>query len=246
MKVDLNDITMTLKQWAYPLRCPVCHDIVPYEDVALGICHACVQAIPLIRGSRCFCCGRKLLVETDEYCLDCQKTRPFHVYDRGLALCSYDELMRACVYRLKYGHRGEYGMSLGRLMGRYFYKSLTRLDADGIVAVPLHPKRQKKRGYNQAELLAKGVSKVTGIPYYEGYILRQKNTLPSKDLNPVQRQNNLKNAFKVRQNVVKLNITIVIDDIYTTGSTIDAVCRALKRAGTKRVYFLVLAIGEDN
>ena len=91
--------------------------------------------------------------------------------------------------------------------------------------------------------MALKISQKAGIPFYKNLVLRVKNTVPQKGLDVPERQNNLKKAFIIGQNVVKLKTIIVIDDIYTTGSTIDAVAGVLKDAGVLRVYFIALAIG---
>lgn len=111
--------------------------------------------------------------------------------------------------------------------------------------VPIHPSRKRKRGYNQAQLIAQELSRLTGIPVNTKLIARVKRTLPQKELNERQRQNNLKRAFKIFQNDVKLNTIVIIDDIYTTGSTIDAMTEVLNRAGIHRVYCMVMAAGRD-
>jgi ComF family protein len=121
---------------------------------------------------------------------------------------------------------------------------IQRMNADALIPVPIHKNRQRERGYNQAEELATEISRLTGIPVYNNIIKRVKETIPQKELNPRERQNNLKKAFNIAQNVVKLNKTIIIDDIYTTGSTIDAVAVELRNIGVKEVYFLALCIGE--
>ena len=95
-------------------------------------------------------------------------------------------------------------------------------------------------------MLAETIGRTCGIPVYTDYISRVRNTPPLKSMTPDQRQNNLKKAFKIRRNDVKLGVTIVIDDIYTTGSTIDAIAEVLMEAGALRVYFMTLAIGEDD
>jgi ComF family protein len=118
------------------------------------------------------------------------------------------------------------------------------MDAQAIIPVPIHRSRLRQRGYNQAELVAKELSRLTGIPMYGKLVKRTKKTVPQKMLNPNERQNNLKKAFNIDSNVVKLNKTILIDDIYTTGSTIDAVAMELKRHGVKSVFFITLCIGE--
>lgn len=76
-----------------------------------------------------------------------------------------------------------------------------------------------------------------------GYLLREKNTLPQKELNEKERRNNLKNAFKISENVIKYKKVLLVDDIYTTGSTIDACALVLKQAGAEKVYFISLCIG---
>ena len=114
--------------------------------------------------------------------------------------------------------------------------------AEALVPVPLHKSRFRKRGYNQAQVLAEELSALTGIPVRTDLIERAEKTAPMKDLSAAERQNNLKKAFKICRNDVKLSI-IVIDDIYTTGSTIDAMSRELKKAGVERIYFVTLAIG---
>ena len=109
--------------------------------------------------------------------------------------------------------------------------------------VPVHPSRKRKRGYNQAELLAGVISRRTGIPVRQDLIVRQKKTVPQKELDEKQRQNNLKKAFKIIKNDVKLDTIVIIDDIYTTGSTINAMATMLHIAGISRIYYAALAIG---
>jgi ComF family protein len=153
--------------------------------------------------------------------------------------------MRESIYRLKYGGRREYADVYGRMMAERFGKAMQRAGVEGIVPVPLHPKREYRRGYNQAALLANRLGEETGIKVYDDYVVRIRHTPPMKSLSAGERQNNLKKAFKIGRNDVKLKVIIVLDDIYTTGSTIDAVAKVLIEAGVLRVYFMTLAIGED-
>ena len=109
--------------------------------------------------------------------------------------------------------------------------------------MPIHTSKRRNRGYNQAEVLAKGLGAILHIPVENGLIRRIRKTAPMKDLSASERQNNLKRAFKICRNDVKLDTIIIIDDIYTTGSTIDAMSYELRRAGVKKIYFAALAIG---
>ena len=164
------------------------------------------------------------------------------MFDRGRALYSY-ESAAASVYRFKYGGRREYSDFYGEQLTEYLGDFIRSVRPDALIPIPLHRKRMAARGYNQAQLLAEAVEKRMGIPVYRDFLLRVKNTAPLKYENPKERQNNLKRAFKIRQNDVKLNTIVIIDDIYTTGSTIDSMARVLHGAGITEVYFVALTIG---
>lgn len=236
---------INILDYLYPPRCPVCDKPVLQKQSFDGFCATCLEKLPIIRGKRCCKCGRALNDLEKEYCSDCSKYGWAHIYDKGLSLCTYDDVLRDMIYRLKYGKRSEYAIWLGKLLADAFAVALKRAGAEGVVAVPLHENRIRKRGYNQAELLAKSFCRHSGIPFYEHYVERVKDTKPLKSMSRSERQNNLKKAFKIGRNDVKLKVSIVIDDIYTTGSTIDALAKVLKESGVHKVYFLTVAIGDD-
>ena len=115
---------------------------------------------------------------------------------------------------------------------------------DALVPVPLHPARKRKRGYNQAELLALEIGKQLGLRVENNWLIRTKNTVPQKLLNGQERQNNLKKAFNIGRNDVKLyDRIILVDDIYTTGTTIDTVSEVLLKGGAERIYYICVSIG---
>lgn len=229
----------------FPLRCPVCDKPVPYFDRQKGICPECMEGFLRIEKARCCLCGRRLAANDGELCGDCRTNGRRHYYTKGIALYEYNDMMRKAIYRFKYEGRREYAEFFGRTMARQFGNAVKRAGVEGIIPVPLHPKRENERGYNQAGLLARIFGEETQIPVYEKYVVRVRNTPPMKALEGANRQNNLKKAFKIGQNDVKLNITIIVDDIYTTGSTIDAMAKVLLEAGISQVYFMTLAIGKD-
>jgi len=120
---------------------------------------------------------------------------------------------------------------------------IRQMHAQAFVPIPLHKSKKRVRGYNQAEVLAKELSKQLGIPVLDNFLIRTRKTVPQKELNPAERQNNLKKAFKITENDVKLKTIILVDDIYTTGSTIDAATEVLIDSGVEKVFYLSLAIG---
>lgn len=231
-------ICRQLVQLFFPLRCPVCDDIViPYGQ---KVCPQCRSRLRPHVSPRCMKCGKTLEDAQKEYCRDCEEKT--HFFERGRMLYEY-ESVAASIYRFKYGNRREYAGFFGGEIWRYLEGFIQAARPDGLIPVPLHPKRERLRGYNQAALLAKEISRLSGIPVYDKIVVRKKNTVPLKKLNAPERQNNLKKAFIIRGNDVKLDTVILIDDIFTTGSTIDEVSKVLIRAGVKKVYFITLAGG---
>jgi ComF family protein len=185
-------------------------------------------------------CGKQLQHEEQEYCEDCKKNR--HLYIQGSALYDYGS-MADSIFRFKYAGRMEYADFYGRELYERKAGWLSMVQPDALVPVPIHAARKRKRGYNQAELVARHLSSLCGVPVNNSLIYRPKQTAPLKDLSHSERQNNLKRAFKIRQNDVKLSTIVIIDDIYTTGSTIDAMSEVLHQAGISDVYFMTLTVG---
>ena len=134
-------------------------------------------------------------------------------------------------------------MFYGRRMACRMEEKRRLWKPDALVPVPLHKRKRKKRGYNQAELLARELSQYWNIPVLTDLVVRCKNTRAMKEIVGTDRQNNLKKAFKLGTNDVKLDTIIIIDDIYTTGSTIDAVSKVCLEAGVSKIYFLTVSIG---
>lgn len=220
----------------YPTRCPVCDRIAPFGK---DICPGCEGVFRPVTQPWCMKCGKKLMSE-DEYCADCVRRK--HHYLRARALYEYESVAGA-IYRMKYAGRQEYADYFGQKISIHLAEFLKMAAPDALIPVPLHPKRKRMRGYNQAALLARAVSAYTGLPVYENYVKRVKNTEPLKRQNPGERQNNLKKAFNITQNDVKLKSAMIIDDIYTTGSTVDEIARELKAQGVERIYVITLACG---
>jgi ComF family protein len=166
-----------------------------------------------------------------------------HSFICGRGLWRYDSVSAQAVFALKYRQQPEHADFFAENMSRAFGSWIRSLGIDCIVPVPISSDRFRQRGYNQAALLAKELEKELGIPVKEKIIRRVKATLPQKQVNGKERQNNLKNAFKIVQNDVKLNTVVVVDDIYTTGATMDAVAECLKGAGVGKVYCISLTVG---
>lgn len=224
-------------QAVYPRRCPACDGIVRQRGEK--ICLECMDRLKLLTPPWCMRCGKKVEAG-EEFCNDCRERT--HSYERGRALYEYDSAAES-IYRFKYGGRREYADFFGEQIADYLGNYIREVHPDGFVPIPLHRRRRARRGYNQAGLLAKAVGQRMGIPVYEHLLVRVRDTVPQKKLNRPERQNNLKKAFIMPENDVKLKTILVFDDIYTTGATIDEAARALKAAGAEKIFFVTLACG---
>jgi len=158
----------------------------------------------------------------------------------------YNEFIKKSLFGLKFFKHTWIGHEYGKLLGEY-YINQDLGEIDFIVPVPLHKFRNLERGYNQAEIIANSLGTSIEKPMISQCLKRNKNTKPQKDLSDKQRPLNMLKAFKVNNkyiNVIKNKKILLVDDIYTTGSTIDGCAKVLIDSGASEVYFLTVAIGD--
>lgn len=240
IKKKLVEIDRWVLDLLYPPRCPVCDKVVLPGS---GICDGCKKKVQPVGAVVCLKCGKKISDSTKEFCWDC--SRKSHSFAQGKAVWVYERGIKASLYRFKYQNRREYAAVYAGEIAKEYGTWIRQQRIQGILPVPLHRKRKSKRGYNQAEILAKELGRLLELPVYTDILIRTKDTKPQKLLNDAERKNNLKKAFKTAKNVVKLEYILVVDDICTTGSTLDAVAEVLLGAGALKVYACCVSIGSD-
>lgn len=228
-----------VKELLWPNTCLFCGKINPK-----GVCLSCAGKVDalFVREPKCLKCGKPVRYKEQEYCYDCAHNH--HYYDRGAALWLHKEPVTASVYRFKYRNQRFYAGFYASRMAAEYGALIRRWSPEAVIPVPLYKGRRRKRGYNQAEILADEVGKLLGIPVLKDLVERVQNTMPQKMLDNKKRKQNLRKAFAVRRRPAGIRKVLVIDDIYTTGATIDAVARVLKAAGVQKVYFLTISIGQ--
>lgn len=187
-------------------------------------------------------CGKELEHEEQECCMDCQRIPK--QYAKGYPVFNYVEPVRRGVAAFKYHNRREYAEFYGEEIWNRFGTDFLHMKPEGIVPVPLHRRKFRSRGYNQAELLARELGRRMQVPVYPKLLVRRLNTTPQKELNDKERLNNLKKAFLFCENDVKLNRILLVDDIYTTGATIEACTEVLLQAGVEMVCYTSICIGK--
>lgn len=180
--------------------------------------------------------------ERREYCYDCGRVR--HAYAQGKSVWSYRGEMKQSIYRFKDGGRKEYAVFYANESARLYGDWIKRKGVQAILPIPIHKNRKKKRGFNQAQVYALELGKLLKIPVDTETLIRTVDTIPQKKLDDRQRKNNLKKALKIGTDSVQWKKVLLVDDIYTTGSTVDAAASVLKEAGVEEIYVLSIAIGK--
>lgn len=221
----------------YPPRCPLCDRIIPVGKDR--VCGECRGELPWIIQPYCLKCGKMLDRSEKEYCDDCLKRA--HDFTQGIAAFRYAGKMRDSVQRMKFSNRREYLDFYAEAMVWRAERWLFLWRPQRIIPVPMHWMKKNRRGFNQSELLAKKIGSLTGIPVMPHAVRKRKNTKDQKKLSGQERRTNLKNAFEVSEDLSDVQSVLVIDDVYTTGSTMDEISRVLKSAGVRNVFFLVAA-----
>jgi competence protein ComFC len=153
----------------------------------------------------------------------------------------YNGLLKNLIYRFKYESQKNYTIPLARLLSQKIINEIDLPSINYISCIPLHPEKQKQRGFNQAEMIARQVSRDLGKPFLNIFS-RIKNTKPQFSLNIENRADNLKDAFKIiSKKPLKDKKIIIVDDIFTTGATIQEACRVLQENSVSEIYVAVLA-----
>lgn len=190
----------------------------------------------------CFRCGRPVAEEEEEVCEFCLHHKFSFLEGRGL--WKHEPPIRDGVYRFKFSNQREYSKVFALELAKEFEAQIQRWNIECIIPIPIHKRRERKRGFNQSELLAKELGNRLDLPVFSG-LQRKKPTKPQRVLNYLERKQNLQGAFFMPQGRLRVKNVLLIDDIFTTGSTLEEAAGYLKERGVERVYFLTLTIGQD-
>lgn len=224
----------------FPPQCLLCHAIIPEEG---ALCVTCWDNVTFIEAPMCACCGLPFEygMEPCMICAECMKEEPS--FTKARACMYYDDASRFLVTALKYHDRTALAHTYGRWLARTGAEILA--DADIIIPVPLHYWRMFRRRYNQSALLADALAKNCTLPVYKDALCRVKFTRPQTGLNRRQRKANLRAAFCIKDKskaLLQNKIVVLIDDVYTTGTTLQACAKVLlKEGGAREVRALTLA-----
>ena len=218
----------------FPNSCPVCMRIIKWDKV---ICDECIKKMPFIKdGTLCIKCGRKH--KPDEPCSDDRS------YDYVFGVLWYKGMGKKAMYNFK----RRYAFNLAELSAPYIYKQLEKNDLldkiDCITYVPMYPKKEYKRGYNQAERYAQVLSEALHIPVVGGILEHKKSSTQQHELTGLERKEAAKNTYILGKKAKdpKDKVCIIVDDVFTTGSTLNVCAKLLKSIGFETVICVSICI----
>lgn len=224
--------------WIFPRRCLHCREFLKNRE---DLCTPCDAAWPSLKSPHCSVCARPFVSSEggNRLCGDCLAEPK--TCGRVIAAGIYRGVLHDLIVRFKYRGQEGYSTFFGGKMSEAL-SAFPDSSYDLIVPAPLHPARLRERGYNQAHLLAREVGKTLRLPVDARVLKKVRKTQPQADLPAEERRSNLRQAFEVRRaEAIKGKKILIVDDVYTTGTTVETISGLLLRNGAERVEALVLA-----
>ena len=241
--LDLKD---DLLDFVYPQTCPICQSPLKREEKDL--CDECWKALALLPSPYCPYC--KSFLENEDEIADHLCAHLNRSEDRRIlavrSLGTFDDHYQKLVHRFKYEKKIHLGRRLARRLAESISEDKCYSGCDMVIPVPLHRARERERGFNQSEVLAEGISRAMEISLAKDILKRKKNTKDQTYLNAQQRAENVKGAFVVRQpeRVSGKNV-ILVDDVMTTGATLNECARMLQKVGATGILAATLSVVVD-
>ena len=232
----LRDIYETAIVFLYPTRCRVCEASLEVTSIPY-ICANCWQDIQFLESPWCDICGTP---NVDGCCDECATSPPRYGKLRSIAL--YQTTLQQAIHLFKFEKKKVFSGHLIRLINAHIPKDCVIAEYDFILPVPIHKKRLRERGFNQATLLAKGIAKAEDVPILTDALVRRRHTVAQSSLGMEARQHNIVGAFEIRKpEVIHNKRVLIIDDVFTTGATIREAVNELWKADPAEVDVLTLA-----
>jgi ComF family protein len=234
-------IFAALSELIFPTTCMTCGTVLDYQALPV-FCAECFSKIRFIRSPLCPCCGIPFEAagSDDHLCGSCLAAPP--VFSAARSAGHYENVLLDAIHQFKYRGRTAVGKSLGRLMAGSSYPGFSIADYSLVIPVPLHVKRLRERGFNQSLILAREIARRFSRPLDFMALRRNIHTDPQVGLGKKDREKNVRGVFEVRtKKSIGGEKILLVDDVYTTGSTLRECARILKKHGAREVAALTLA-----
>lgn len=239
LKEKFNKFKQYLCDIVFPrnIKCVFCKEELNNKEFN-STCEICLKELPFINNA-CPKCGGVLPIEATGVCVDCKINN--YSFEQAFSVFEYKGLVKKVIYNLKYNRKKYLINAICQYMSQRL--STENIEIDIITCVPIHESRLKLRGFNQAELIAKGVSDLLKIKFCN-LCVKAVNTRSQTELSFLERKDNVKDSFKFKseyKSAIKSKNVLIIDDIFTTGATSNEVSKVLYKAGAKNCFVLTFA-----
>ncbi|HAS73331.1 MAG TPA: hypothetical protein DCS67_04220 [Clostridiales bacterium UBA8960] len=251
LKTEIRAFGYSILEFLMPenLTCNFCEAELP-PGLGSPICESCLLEIEPIDGHLCSICGRDISLAYAQHsdyffkCKECQER--FSFFERHRAFAYYTDGVKKGLMGLKYKKQIYQSVYFGRKLGEMVAQDPVLRDFDHIIPVPIHFLRRTRRGYNQAEVIAHHMAKALGVDGPKEWLCRKRVTKKLKKLDRETRKSMLSGAIMVKSGAlsqIKGKKILLVDDIYTTGSTLNTCAKALYEAGCERICCVTVARG---
>lgn len=230
----IKEQLLNLRDICFPMCCCSCGEMVDSE----GLCPKCWKRIKWVSDPRCRICGVPFELDISSLCPQCI-SKPPH-FDQAISVFEYDDFSKTMILKFKHGD----ATYMGKLLAVWMHRVAAGLTADLIIPVPIHFLKRLKRRYNQTELLAMELERLCGVPQEPRILEKEKQTSPQEGLTRSTRLRNIKGSFGVNPGYARLLVgkkVILVDDVLTTGATVNECARILKKHGAEKVMVLTAA-----
>jgi ComF family protein len=234
----MKTLAVHIVNFFFPPQCLSCNVIVPKHG---ALCTTCWHKVRFISAPMCECCGLPFsLADAGPRCAECLHTPP--AFARARSALVYDDGSSILITRFKYSDLPQFGEVYGQWVAHAARELVS--ESDVVIPVPLHLWRFVSRRYNQSAIIALALAKTTGLPTWLEGLTRTRPTAHQTGLSRKERANNVRGAFIVTpkyQEQIRGKNVLLVDDVYTTGATLNACATALLKAGALRVNVATLA-----
>ena len=250
---SLLELKDDILDFVYPQHCAICKKHLKREE--RDVCEVCWNSLVTLPDPFCPYC-KSFFEYGDTKCSFCEstgKTIEDHKIFMVRSLGRFDDYYKELIHRFKYGKKIPLGKRLAQRLGETINRDSSFLKSDlktqnscFLIPVPLHKSRHRERGFNQSEILAEEISKIIGLSVLKNVLKRKKNTKDQTNLSLQQREENVRGAFVVTQpEMINGKKIILVDDVITTGATLNECARMLKQAGAERILGMTIAVVTD-
>jgi ComF family protein len=241
LKILLRRFLYSFETLIFPSFCSICGS--PLDEFEKLVCKGCLAKINPMEDNVCLKCGKPLSSPIpNQICLSCIESPPLFTLHRSFSL--YDGILREIILLMKFRKF----KILGKVLARIAYENLkdfdSLFDCDLIIPVPISKKRMAMRGFNQSEVIAEELSRLTKRSILKNVLIKKIDTIPQSLLSLRERIENVRGSFEIKNGeLLKGKRILLVDDIYTTGSTISECCKVLLKAGAVEVKVFTIAQG---